>query len=510
MEDNNRIREERLKKLGALRDEGIAAFANDFKPTTTCAKLLSAANLTPPPDMGELPADAPRHAIAGRIMARNDMGKASFVRLRDRSVALDDDGPQNFQVYLKKDNVDEATWNLYKKGLDIGDIIGVEGPIFRTRTGEATLMAHSVRLLTKSVRPLPEKFHGLSDLETRFRQRYVDLIMNPHVRAIFRARSVIIEHIRRYLLDRDYTEVETPMMQVIPGGATARPFETWHNALGIPLYLRIAPELYLKRLLVGGLERVFEINRNFRNEGLSQKHNPEFTMLEFYEAYATYEDLIALTEDMLSSLAAKLAEHEERPGDLSRPFGEHTISWARPFARFTVAESLVAIAGLPADAVETADGLRAALAARGVECQETATYGSMLVTGFEALVEDRLIQPTFITQYPVENSPLARRNDADPRFTDRYELFVAGNEIANAFSELNDPIDQRARFEAQVAARETGDAEAMFMDLDYVRALEYGMPPAAGQGIGIDRLVMLMTNQQSIREVIFFPHMRPE
>jgi len=510
MEDTNRIRDERLRKLDALRDEGIAAFANNFKPSATAAEVLVAASVTPPPDMGELPADAPVVALAGRIMARNDMGKASFIRLRDRSVGLAEEGPQAFQVYLKRDNLDEATWNLYKKGLDIGDIVGVTGPIFRTRTGEPTLMAKSIQLLTKSVRPLPEKFHGLSDLETRFRQRYVDLIMNPNVRAIFRTRALILEHIRRYLLARDYTEVETPMMHVIPGGATARPFETWHNALGIPLYLRIAPELYLKRLLVGGLERVFEINRSFRNEGLSQKHNPEFTMLEFYEAYATYEDLIDLTEDMLSSLVAKIADAEGRPGDLDRTYGPHTISFARPFARMTVAESLVKLAGLPTESTETAETLRAALTERGVEPPASATLGTMLVLGFEALVEDKLIQPTFITQYPVENSPLARRNDADPRFTDRYELFCAGNEIANAFSELNDPIDQRARFEAQVAARETGDAEAMFMDLDYVRALEYGMPPAAGQGIGIDRLVMLLTNQQSIREVIFFPHMRPE
>jgi lysyl-tRNA synthetase class 2 len=510
MDDTNRIRDERLRKLETLRAEGVEPFANDFHPTATCAALIATAQVSPPPDMGELPEDAPFFAIAGRVMARNEMGKACFLRVRDRSVALDDDGAQNFQVYLKKDNVDEATWNLFKKGIDIGDIIGVEGPVFRTRTGETTLMVRRLKLLTKSLRPLPEKFHGLSDLETRFRQRYVDLIMNPHVRGIFRKRALIVEHIRRWLLARDYMEVETPMMQVIPGGATARPFETWHNALGIPLFLRIAPELYLKRLLVGGLERVFEINRNFRNEGLSQKHNPEFTMLEFYQAYATYEDLIELTQDMLSSLAGALADLEGHPGELDRPFGDHVISWRAPFARYTVAESLVAIAGFPADSVTSADALRAELETRGIACKAEATLGTMLVTGFEALVESRLIQPTFITHYPVENSPLARRNDADPRFTDRFELFVAGNEIANAFSELNDPIDQRGRFESQVAARDKGDDEAMFMDLDYVRALEFGMPPAAGEGIGIDRLVMLMCNQQSIREVIFFPHMRPE
>jgi len=326
MEDTNRIREERLRKLEALQSAGLEAFANDFKPTHTCAELLTAAGIEAPPDMGALDESAPTCAIAGRVMARNDMGKASFIRLRDRSVGVELEGPQNFQVYLRRDNLDEETWALFKKGVDIGDILGVEGQLFTTRTGEPTLMARKVRLLTKSLRPLPEKFHGLSDLETRFRQRYVDLIVNPETRAIFRSRALIIEHIRRYLLGRDYMEVETPMMQVIPGGATARPFETWHNALSIPLYLRIAPELYLKRLLVGGLERVFEINRNFRNEGLSQKHNPEFTMLEFYEAYATYEDLIELTEDMLSGIAGALAALEGRPGELSRPYGEHVIT----------------------------------------------------------------------------------------------------------------------------------------------------------------------------------------
>ena len=504
MDETNRIRDERLRKLSTLRDEGVEPFANDFKPSETCAGLLARAAASQPPDMNEIPEGAEVFAIAGRVMARNDMGKAAFLRLRDRSV------DQPFQVYLKRDLLPEAAWELYKKGLDIGDIVGVKGILFRTRTGEPTLMVRELRLLTKSLRPLPEKFHGLSDLETRFRQRYVDLIMNAEARAIFRARALIIEHIRAFLLSRSYTEVETPMMQVIPGGATARPFETWHNALGIPLYLRIAPELYLKRLLVGGLERVFEINRNFRNEGLSHKHNPEFTMLEFYEAYATYEDLIGLTEALLRGVAGALGAAEGRPDDYVRPFGDHAIDWGRPFARYTVAESLVAVAGLPEASVHDADALRAEFASRGVEVSATASLGRLLVDGFEALVEGQLIQPTFITHYPVENSPLARRNDRDPRFTDRFELFVAGLEIANAFSELNDPLDQRARFEAQVAARDGGDEEAMFMDLDYVRALEFGMPPAAGEGIGIDRVVMMMTNQQSIREVIFFPHMRPE
>ena len=523
MDDTNRIREERLKKLEALRADGHNPFANGFSPTASCAEIHTAAAAEPPPTMDLLTADAPRMSVAGRILAKNDMGKASFLRLRDRSIGNDgalDDGPtaaqpsapQNLQIYLRKDVAPEATWNLYKQHLDVGDIVGVSGRLFRTKTGEPTLMVDQLVLLTKSLRPLPDKFHGLSDVEMRFRQRYVDLISNPTARRIFKARALIVEHLRAFLAARDYMEVETPMMQVIPGGATARPFVTHHNALDMPLYLRIAPELYLKRLVVGGFERVFEINRNFRNEGLSPRHNPEFTMLEFYQAYATYEDLIALTEEMLSGLAARLSEAEGRPGDLVRPFGDHQVSWARPFARYTVKDSLVAIGGLTPAEVETPEALTAALEARGVELPKPAarTYGHLLVAGFEGLVEKRLVQPTFITHYPVENSPLARRNEADPTVTDRFELFVAGNEIANAFSELNDPIDQRQRFEAQVAARAGGDDEAMYMDLDYVRALEYGMPPAAGEGIGVDRLVMMMMNQQTIREVILFPHMRPE
>ena len=442
------------------------------------------------------------------------MGKAAFLRLRDRSVGLDDaedsKEPLNLQIYVRKDVVSEADWTLYKQFLDLGDIVGVRGRLFQTKTGEATLMVDGLVLLTKSLRPLPDKFHGLSDQEMRFRQRYVDLIANATARKTFRTRALIVEHIRSFLAARDYMEVETPMMQVIPGGATARPFVTHHNALDMPLYLRIAPELYLKRLLVGGFERVFELNRNFRNEGLSPRHNPEFTMLEFYQAYATYEDLIALTEEMLSGIAAKLAVAEGRAGNFVRPYGEHQINWAPPFQRYSVKGSLTALGGLsPAD-VETVESLTAACIERKVDLPKVRNYGSLLVAAFEGLVEKRLIQPTFITHYPVENSPLARRNEADPTVTDRFELFAAGNEIANAFSELNDPIDQKQRFESQVNARDAGDDEAMYMDLDYVRALEYGMPPAAGEGIGVDRVVMLMTNQQTIREVLLFPHMRPE
>jgi len=569
MDDTNRIRDERLKKLDNLRAEGTNPFANGFTQESVLAAVHAHGKAEPPPTMDVLAKDAQVWSVAGRIMAKNDMGKASFLRLRDRSVGLDEAPtdpdphaavspaaavagavspaaavagavspaaavagavspaaavagavspaaavagapPQNLQIYLRKDVCPEADWNLYKNHLDVGDIVGVRGRLFQTRTGEPTLMVDSLVLLTKSLRPLPDKFHGLSDVEMRFRQRYVDLIANATARRIFRTRALIIEHIRSFLVARDYMEVETPMMHVIPGGATARPFITHHNALDMPLYLRVAPELYLKRLLVGGFERVFEVNRSFRNEGLSPRHNPEFTMLEFYQAYATYEDLITLSEELLSGLALRLSEAEGRPGDLVRPFGDHQVNWAAPFARYTVRDSLTAIGGLSEADVATPDALVAALVMRKVELPKVRSYGSLLVAAFEGLVEKQLIQPTFITHYPVENSPLARRNEADPTVTDRFELFVAGNEIANAFSELNDPIDQRQRFESQVNARDAGDDEAMYMDLDYVRALEYGMPPAAGQGIGIDRLVMLMTNQQTIREVILFPHMRPE
>ncbi len=508
MEEINRVMQDRLRKLEALRDTGVNPYANDFQPSTTCAEALAAGEASPPPDMNEVADDAPGLALAGRVMFKNVMGKALFLRIKDRSVGLHPESAQTVQVYVRKDRVGDETFDLVK-GLDIGDIAGFEGPLFKTRTGETTLLARSARLLTKSLRPLPDKFHGLADVETRYRQRYVDLTMNPEVRHVFRQRALIVQHIREFLTQRDYVEVETPLMQPIPGGATAKPFETWHNALSMPLYLRIAPELYLKRLLVGGLERVFEIGRNFRNEGLSPKHNPEFTMIEFYQAYATFADLVDLTEEMLATLAERLNRNEGKEGAV-RPFGEHLVDYARPWRRFTVREALTAVADIPADQTGDKDALVAALEARGVEGDWTLSYGHVLMHAFEQLVEHQLIQPTFITDFPIEMSPLARPRESDPAFTDRFELFIAGSEIANAFSELNDPIDQRQRFEAQVSARDKGDEEAMFMDLDYVRALEYGMPPAAGEGIGIDRLVMLMTNQQTIREVIFFPHMRPE
>ena len=506
MDDVNRVMTDRLRKLDELRKAGLNPYANGFTPTATGAELLAASEETPPPGMADVPEDAPRHRVVGRLVGKHRMGKAMFLRLRDRTLGTTEEGSRGLQIYVRKDVVDLDTFALFRS-LDVGDFVGVEGPLFVTRTGEPTVLVEAGRLLTKSLRPLPEKFHGLTDVETRYRQRYVDLVMNPEVKEVFRIRSEVIRHLRDFFIGRDFIEVETPMMQPIPGGATARPFVTHHNALGMPLYLRIAPELYLKRLVVGGLERVFELNRNFRNEGLSPKHNPEFTMLELYQGYATYEDLIVLTEELLSGLVERL---NGPGGGTVRPFGEARIDYARPFARYTMRESLTAVAGVPADEVADRDALLSRLAALGVELEPSTAYGYVLNAAFEHLVEGQLVQPTFITGYPIEVSPLARRTEADPAFTDRFELFVAGMETANAFSELNDPIDQRQRFEAQVQAREAGDEEAMYMDLDYVRALEYGMPPTAGEGIGIDRLVMLMTDRHTIREVIFFPHMRPE
>lgn len=490
--------------MESLREAGFNPFANGFTPSTTCQALLDATDVAALPDMGEITEAGETFRIGGRIMAKNKMGKATFMRLRDRSVGVSEDGPSHLQIYLKKDVLGDELY-LMLRSLDVGDIIGVEGQLFKTRTGECTLMVRKALLLTKSLRPLPEKWHGLADVETRFRQRYVDLIVNPKVKEVFRQRSQVVAYIRRFFEDLDYIEVETPMMHPIPGGASARPFETFHNALSMPLYLRVAPELYLKRLVVGGLERVFEINRNFRNEGVSPKHNPEFTMIEFYQSYATFEDLMTLTEDLFRGLAQSLNGSD----DTTRPFGEHVIDYST-FKRMTIRESLTVVAGFDASVVADASRLRAAFEARGVNVEGEIAYGNLLMIGFDEFVEGKLIQPTFITEFPIENSPLARRNEVDPNYTDRFEIFVAGAEIGNAFSELNDPIDQKERFEAQAKARDAGDQEAMYMDLDYIRALEYGLPPTAGEGIGVDRLVMLMTNRQNLREVIFFPHMRPE
>ena len=434
-------------------------------------------------------------SLAGRIVAMRKFGKATFLHIQDETGRL--------QVYIKQDVVGQEAYNIFKK-LDIGDIAGFKGSLFRTKTGEPTLQAISFQHISKSLRPLPEKFHGLTDVEIRYRQRYVDLIVNPEVRDTFRKRVEIIRLVRDFLVNRGFMEVETPMMQPIAGGATAKPFKTHHNALDMDLYLRIAPELYLKRLLVGGFEKVFEINRNFRNEGLSTRHNPEFTMLEFYQAYATYHDLMDLTEEMISWIAAEVT------GSMQITYQGEEIDLSPPWKRYTMEEALMEIAGIEQTILNDPEKIRQLARDKGIELEATAGPGKAKNELFELLVEEKLINPTFITEYPTEISPLARRNKDNPKVTDRFELFITGREIANAFSELNDPIDQKLRLEKQIAER--GDDEEIFpeLDKDFVRALEYGMPPAAGEGIGIDRLVMLLTDAPSIRDVILFPHLRPE
>ena len=443
-------------------------------------------------------ADRSVHKSSGpwtQVMTQRVMGKASFAHIKDMSGQI--------QLYAKRDALPEGVYNEFKKW-DLGDIVGAEGVMFRTQKGELSILVDNIHLITKALRPLPEKWHGLTDLEARYRQRYLDLIMNDAARDVFKTRTAIIDYIRRFLTERGYLEVETPMMQVIPGGATARPFITHHNSLDMPLYLRVAPELYLKRLLVGGMEKVFEINRNFRNEGLSTRHNPEFTMLEFYEAYADFDDFMALTETMLRGLAAEVL------GQTRFEYQGGTYDFGAPFKRMTVTESILAYNdGLDTRDLEDLERARAIVERLQIPFESSFGLGKLQIEIFEKTVEPQLEGPIFITTYPAEVSPLSRRNDEDPFFTDRFELFVAGREIANGFSELNDPDDQAERFRAQVARKDGGDTEAMHFDEDYILALEHGMPPAAGEGLGIDRLVMLMTDAPSIRDVLLFPHMRP-
>ena len=491
--DENKLIAERRQKLTALREEGIA-FPNDFRRNVMAGELHAEYGEK---TKEELEANPVRVRVAGRMMLRRVMGKASFASLQDMSGRI--------QLYIRRDDLPEGVYNQQFKKWDLGDIIAAEGTMYKTDKGELSVKVETLRLLTKALRPLPEKFQGLSDQETRYRQRYLDLIMNEAARETFQARTRIINHIRQFLTERNFLEVETPMMQAIPGGATARPFSTYHNALDMEFYLRIAPELYLKRLVVGGFERVFEINRNFRNEGLSTRHNPEFTMLEFYEAYADYQDLMDLTEEMLRDTAEKVL------GNTTITYQGEAYDFARPFARMTVKE---AILHFNPDVTETdLDDLKKARAvAEGLDIPLKDSYGlgKVQIEIFEKTVEHRLKDPTFITAYPTEVSPLARRNDVDPFVTDRFEFFVGGREIANGFSELNDAEDQAERFRQQVDEKAAGDEEAMFFDEDYVTALEHGMPPTAGEGIGIDRLVMLFTDSPSIRDVLLFPHMRPE
>ncbi|MHB8764533.1 MAG: lysine--tRNA ligase [Deferrisomatales bacterium] len=493
MEDRtgNPLIQQRLDALAELRGQGINPYPNEFKPSATAAELAAEHG---DKDGEALQALGTEFAVAGRVVAQRSFGKAAFVKLQDRTGQL--------QVYVKRDLVGEAVFGWFAK-VDVGDFLAATGPLFRTRTGELTLEARGLRLLTKSLRPLPEKWHGLTDKETRYRQRYVDLIVNPEVRETFRLRSRIVQLVREFFLARGFLEIETPMMQPLAGGAAAKPFVTHHNALDMTLYLRIAPELYLKRLVVGGFERVFEINRNFRNEGLSNQHNPEFTMLEFYQAYATYEDLMGLTEELVSGVA------QAATGSTRIVYQGDEIELAAPWTRLTVREAVMRYGQLSAAEVDDPAALAAYAGRLGLEAKGK-PHGKLLAEVFETVAEPHLVQPTFITQYPVEVSPLSRRNDRDPAYVDRFELYIARREIANAFSELNDPVDQLQRFQEQAAQRAAGDEEAHGVDEDYVRALEYGMPPTAGQGIGIDRLVMLLTDSPSIRDVILFPHMRPE
>ena len=490
MEELSELLLQRRRKVDVLWEAGINPYPNDYRPSHTSADLAAAYG-----DKQTIEDNPQTFVVAGRIIARRSFGKAAFVQLQDRKGRM--------QLYVKKDAIGDEPFEAFES-FDIGDIIGATGVPFRTKTGELSLHVTQLRLLTKSLLPLPEKFHGLTDVETRYRQRYVDLIVNPEVREVFFKRTRIINLIRAFMNDHDFLEVETPMMQQIPGGATARPFVTHHNALDMELYMRIAPELYLKRLVVGGFERVFEINRNFRNEGISIRHNPEFTMMEFYQAYATFEDLMDFTEELLCHVAQELL------GTLEFTCQGERISFQRPWKRLTVQEAILEYGDIDAKSLADRDLAYAYAQRIGLELPAEIGYGKLITEIFEEVAETKLIQPTFITAYPTEVSPLSRKSDHDPEIVDRFEFFCVGREMANAFSELNDPRDQKERFLAQVAEKAKGDEEAHYMDEDYIRALEYGMPPTAGEGIGIDRLVMLLTDSPSIRDVILFPQLRKE
>ena len=497
---------QRVAKLEELRRIGVAPYPTRFERTASVRSIVAEHGAT---EADALEAQRPSAAVAGRVLGVRSFGKARFLVLSD--------GLERLQVYVRADAMDERSFQIVAH-VDLGDHIGVEGRIFRTKTKELTIWAERVELLVKGLLPLPEKWHGLTDVETRYRQRYLDLIVNPDSRKVFEARARVVACIRRFLDARGFLEVETPMMQPIAGGALARPFVTHHNALDLELYLRVAPELYLKRLVVGGFERVYEINRNFRNEGISTQHNPEFTMLEFYEAYVDYHHLIAMTETMLAHVV------EDVTGSTDARFGEHVLSFAPPYQRLSLrvaaAEAATARLGeagaaaslpLPVTEADLRDRDRAAEVAGllGIEVAPAHGAGRIAMAIFEALWEDRLIQPTFVYDFPTEVSPLSKQKADDPDTVERFELYIGKMEIANAFSELNDPDEQRRRFEAQLAERATGDDEAHAMDEDYIRALEYGLPPTGGEGIGIDRLVMLLTDSPSIRDVILFPQMRP-
>ena len=490
MDDKNELLRKKKEKIDFLISMGVDLYPNDVKVTTTAKSVIKRFGDM---DNEELKGIEEKFALAGRLMAIRNFGKAAFVNIHDR------DG--RIQGYIARDKVGKDIYSIFKK-FDVGDIIFISGSLLKTRTGELTVDADEIRLLSKSVRPLPEKWHGLTDVEARYRQRHLDLIMNPAVKEVFYTRSRIIKLIRDFMQERDFLEVETPMMHPMAGGAVARPFKTYHNTLDMELYLRIAPELYLKRLIVGGLERVFEMNRNFRNEGISTFHNPEFTMMEFYQAFATFEDLMVMTEEMITFVAMEIF------GSLRFDYQGAQIDLRRPWQSLTVKEAIRKYSDATPDILEERAKAAQYAISIGLSVEDDEPLGKIIMAIFEEVAEDRLIQPTFITGYPVEVSPLSRKSADDSGFTDRFELYICGRELANAFSELNDPVDQRNRFAMQLKEREAGDKEAHEMDEDYIAALEYGMPPTAGEGIGIDRLVMLFTNSPSIRDVILFPHMR--
>ena len=494
--EENHLITERRHKLAQLREQGVA-YPNDFKPTHRAGILHY---LYDDSSKETLEQDKHPAAVAGRMMLKRVMGKASFATLQDSTGRI--------QIYLDKGTLGEETYEAFKHW-DLGDIIGIEGTVFKTNKGELSVHAHHARVLAKSLRPMPDKFHGVHDQELRYRQRYVDLIVTEHTRQTFERRSKAISAMRDIMVEHEFLEVETPMLQAIPGGATAKPFETHHNALDMAMYLRIAPELYLKRLVVGGFERVFEVNRNFRNEGVSPRHNPEFTMMEFYAAYTDYQWLMDFTETVIRQVT------QVTTGTTKLTYQERELDLGKPFARLTICEAILAHAPqYQAAQLDDAEFLKQALSGLGADLNAphliNAKLGGLQLALFEEVAEHQLWDPTYIVDYPVEVSPLARESDTRPGVTERFELFIAGRELANGFSELNDPEDQASRFHAQVQAKDAGDEEAMFYDEDYIRALEYGMPPAGGCGIGIDRLVMLLTDSASIRDVILFPHMRRE
>lgn len=487
----SQVIQQRRQKAEALQEQGVKLFPNTYRPVNTASELRERFQDVAGEELEKI---EDVFSLAGRIMAKRDYGKSLFFDLKDHT--------DRIQAYIRKNDVPDDVFKLIKK-MDIGDIVGVEGRVVKTKTGELTIMLSHGELVTKSLLPLPEKYHEMN-VELKYRQRYLDLIMNESARKVFMIRAKIVSSLRRFMESKGYVEVETPMMQPIPGGATAKPFETYHNALDMKLYLRIAPELYLKRLLVGGFNKVFELNRNFRNEGISTQHNPEFTMMEFYQTYSTFEDMMDLSEEMLVQMANEVA------GGENLVYQGTDVSLARPWKRVGFHESIREIGGVPAEIVADREKSLAYCKEIGGDIPDYEPHGKILAKIFDLTVEPKLINPTFITHYPADISPLARRCDDDETLTDRFELFMVGREMANGFSELNDPIDQRGRFLQQVAEREAGDEEGMYMDEDYVRALSYGMPPAGGEGVGIDRLVMLLADVPSIKDVILFPHQRPE